>query len=250
MKTWSPLFSALCLLLLAAGPRLQGGAIPVVPQGGPKPAPAGPTRRASLAPVRGIHGYLCGLHFYNGQMERQVVAHHFCAHQGEDLMQCVIYDSNRKNARLIGIEYIISARRFRALPPEEQRLWHSHAYEVKSGLLMAPLLTDAAEKVVMKDFATTYGKTWHTWQVDRGDPLPLGIPQLMMGFTADGQVDPKVLAAQDQDLGLSTAAKKRQRADLPDPIVDPAADAWRNGKPMQLDLRVQGPPETVPIPIH
>ena len=40
----------------------------------------------------------------------------------------------------------------------------------------------------MKDFATTYGKTWHTWQVDRGDKVPLGPPQLMMAFTADGQV--------------------------------------------------------------
>lgn len=24
--------------------------------------------------------------------------------------------------------------------------------------------------------AGTYGKTWHTWQVDRGDPLPYGRP--------------------------------------------------------------------------
>lgn len=25
------------------------------------------------------------------------------------------------------------------------------------------------------DPAGTYGKTWHTWQVDRGDPLPYGV---------------------------------------------------------------------------
>ena len=37
-----------------------------------------------------------------------------------------------------------------------------------------------------------YGKTWHTWQVDRGDKLPLGILQLMMALTEDGQLDPKV----------------------------------------------------------
>lgn len=35
---------------------------------------------------------------------------------------------------------------------------------------------------------STYGKTIHTWQVDRGDTLPLGAPQLMMSPTADGQV--------------------------------------------------------------
>lgn len=26
----------------------------------------------------------------------------------------------------------------------------------------------------------TYGKTWHTWQVDRGDPLPLGVLPLLL----------------------------------------------------------------------
>lgn len=40
--------------------------------------------------------------------------------------QRVIFDSDAPNARLIGVEYIISARLFDALPPEEQRLWHSH----------------------------------------------------------------------------------------------------------------------------
>ena len=89
-------------------------------------------------PQAAIHTYVCGIHFYNGQMQRQVTAHHYCAHVNEDLMQCVIYDSDRKDARLIGIEYVITARGFNALPAEEKKLWHSHAYEVKSGLLAAP----------------------------------------------------------------------------------------------------------------
>lgn len=29
-----------------------------------------------------------------------------------------------------GVEYIVSDRIFEDLPPEEQKLWHSHAYEV------------------------------------------------------------------------------------------------------------------------
>ena len=35
------------------------------------------------------------------------------------------------------IEYIISNERFRSLPEDEKRLWHSHHYEVKSGELYA-----------------------------------------------------------------------------------------------------------------
>lgn len=30
----------------------------------------------------------------------------------------------------VGVEYVVSDSIFEKLPPEEQRLWHSHAYEV------------------------------------------------------------------------------------------------------------------------
>ena len=42
----------------------------------------------------------------------------------------------------------------------------------------------------MEQVVSTYGKTWHTWHTDRDKELPYGIPALMMGFTADGQLDP------------------------------------------------------------
>lgn len=201
-------------------------------------------------PLARIHAQVCGLHFYSGQMDRQVVAHHFCSHVTEDLMQCVIYDSNRKDAKLIGIEYVLSARAFKALPPEEKKLWHSHLYEVKSGLLTAPDLAEKAEKPLMKAFATTYGKTWHTWQVDRNAQVPLGIPQLMMAFTADGQVQPKLLAERNQLPGATADAKRRQRAGLPDAPTDPEADAWRRAAPLQLELKPQGPAPVIRIPMH
>ena len=179
-------------------------------------------------PLSAVHAYVCGLHFYNGEMARQVTAHHYCAPVNADLMQCVIYDSGREDARLIGIEYVLTARAFKALPAAEKQLWHSHAYEVKSGLLSAPWLNAQAELAMMKDFASTYGKTWHTWQVDRGDPVPLGPPQLMMGFTADGQVRNPPPAA---------AERRQRRAGLPTPAVAPGADAWRSGDPLQVELR-------------
>jgi hypothetical protein len=41
----------------------------------------------------------------------------------------------------------------------------------------------------MKQVVGLYGKTFHFWQVDRGDELPLGMPELMMSFTKDEQVN-------------------------------------------------------------
>ena len=48
-----------------------------------------------------------------------------------------------------------------------------------------PGIPAAVERSAMTMVASTYSKTWHTWQIDCEASLPLGIPQLMMGFTAD-----------------------------------------------------------------
>jgi len=192
---------------------------------------------ADLAPISAIGAHVCGIHFYSGNMKRQLIAQHYCSHLSDEVLQCVIYDSERKDARLIGVEYIVSAKIFESLPAGEKKFWHSHNYEVKSGALTAPGAPEAAEKDLMKVLIGTYGKTWHTWQVDRGDKLPLGIPQLMMAFTKDGQLDPKIAAERDQLYSISVAAKKAARADIPDPKIDPGADAWQKGSAVQLDLK-------------
>ena len=102
-------------------------------------------------PVEAISTYLNGFHMYADDMGRQVEASHFCIHLRHDLHQCVIFDRNAPGARLIGIEYIISEERFRGLPDDEKRLWHSHHYEVKSGILVAPGIPDLAEHAYFED---------------------------------------------------------------------------------------------------
>jgi hypothetical protein len=47
---------------------------------------------------------------------------------------------------------------------------------------------EVAETQEMKEVIGLYGKTYHFWQVDRGDVLPLGKPELMMSSTKDEQV--------------------------------------------------------------
>lgn len=191
---------------------------------------------ANFPPVGDIHAHVCGIHFYSGDMSRQIIAEHYCAHLSDEVLQCILYDSNKQGARLIGVEYIVSAKIFDSLPSEEKKLWHSHNYEVKSGVLTAPGMADAAEKDLMKVLIGTYGKTWHTWQVDRGDKLPMGIPQLMMAFTADGQAKANIIAERDK-LYTASASKKAARADIADAKLDPGADSWQKGQAVQLDLK-------------
>jgi Protein of unknown function (DUF1264) len=186
-------------------------------------------------PLDAMSTFLNAFHFYADDMGRQVEASHFCIHLAHDMHQCVIFDANRPDARLIGIEYIISEARFRGLPDEEKRLWHSHHYEVKSGELVAPGIPELAERAYLKDLVSTYGKTFHTWQVDRDD-FPYGIPQLMMAFTEDGQVNEAALDARDRRLGVSWRERRRKRADIPMPDVAPGANSWETGRSVQTRL--------------
>jgi len=184
-------------------------------------------------PIRAIHAHVCGFHFYSGNLQRALRVDHYCSHLNAEVLQCVIYDSDQKNARLIGIEYIISETLFKGLPAAEKKLWHSHRYEVMSGLLTAPGLAGVAERELMQGLVSTYGKTWHLWQVDRDDRLPLGLPKLMMGFTADGQVDPALVAEREQL--IDTRMRRALRADLPTRPVATGADGWQQGPAFQLD---------------
>ncbi len=186
-------------------------------------------------PVEAMSTYLNGFHMYADEMDRQVEATHFCIHLQPDLHQCVIFDSNSSNARLIGIEYIIGEQRFRRLPEEEKRLWHSHHYEVKSGILIAPGIPELAEHAYFEDLVTTYGKTFHTWQIDRDD-FPYGIPQLMMGFTEDGQANAAMIESRDSRLGVSSLRRRRDRAGIPMPTVMPGANFWESGRTVQSRL--------------
>jgi len=191
--------------------------------------------QGGAGPLSAIHAHVCGFHFYSGDQRRALRVDHYCSHVNADVFQCIIYDSDQPHARLIGIEYIISEALFNGLAAEEKKLWHSHRYEIMSGLLTAPGASAGAEQKLMQDLVNTYGKTWHLWQVDRGDALPLGLPRLMMGFTADGQIDPGLVAARDRELNVVTAEAKAQRAGFKPRPVAAGADAWEHGPAWQLD---------------
>jgi hypothetical protein len=66
--------------------------------------------------------------------------------------------------------------------------------QVRSGMLIMPNPTipnavwEVAETSEMREVVGLYGKTYHLWQVDRGDELPLGVPMLMGSFAKDEQV--------------------------------------------------------------
>ncbi|RYO11821.1 hypothetical protein AA0111_g12703 [Alternaria arborescens] len=179
-----------------------------------------------------------GFHFVNGEMSHQMQANHHCAIISDDFIQCIIYDPHYSPARLRGIEYIVSQDAFMNMTAEEKQLWHSHSYEVTSGSLIQPGMPTPVDDAIMKTLVTTYGKTFHTWRWDeRNNTLPLGIPELVMGFTEDGQLRNNETYVRDEALAVNSTAVRAHRAEVIQPIVPlEGADSWENGYCVQLAL--------------
>lgn len=188
-------------------------------------------------PIKNVCAHLNAFHVYANDTSRFVEANHYCAHLNEDVRQCLLYDSPEKNARLIGVEYMISPKLYQTLPPEERRYWHSHVFEVKSGMLIMPQPSVAvpeaawekAEMKEMEDVIELYGKVYHMWQTDRGDKVPLGEPQLMTSFTAEDQFDfDKNVGDRDRRFGSDYKRKRETRSYIKEPEVHPDADwTWK-----------------------
>jgi len=165
---------------------------------------------AAMPPVDSVHLHFCGIHVAKNNPNFQIVTEHYCGHAGEDMHQCLLYESAEKNARLLGVEYIIADAMYRTLPDTEKRYWHPHTYEVLAGGLVGPELAAEEEMKFMKFLLTTWGKTWHTWP-DPSTPVPMGEPLLMWSLMADDQVDQEVLAKRDERLRVSAADLRRLR---------------------------------------
>lgn len=130
---------------------------------------------------------------------------------------------------------MITPRLFKTLPTEEKKLWHTHEYEVKSGMLIMPspagvpnAAWEAAETAEMEDVIPLYGKIYHLWQVDRGHPVPLGAPQLMASFTSEDRVKlanpgglKGLVKERDERFGVDVSVKAQKREYIPSPEKDP-----------------------------
>ncbi|VAI18360.1 oil body-associated protein 1A-like [Triticum urartu] len=190
-----------------------------------------------FAPINQIHQHLCAFHFYGDDMTRQVEAHHFCAHLNEDVQQCLIFDGPEAGARLIGLEYIVTEELFLTLPDEEKPMWHTHEFEVKGGVLFMPGVPGVVERRDLKVVARTYGKTVHFWQVDRGDALPLGLPQIMMALTREGRLRQDLADCVEKKFSVSFQKERENRAYMNGPAhgIHPLANAA--GKGLKTEIR-------------
>lgn len=159
-------------------------------------------------PVDELKQHLVDIHFYSGDLNTQYVAHHYCTAPKNGFQECILYDHDDPDAKIIGTEFVIHKDIYEKLPDDEKHHWHSHIFEVQSGLLVAPDVSEEGEMEIMEFLIQTYGKVVDVWH--QGLDLPIGTPLLANALALDSQVDWEVADYMDRVLNLKTTHRERR----------------------------------------
>ena len=129
-----------------------------------------------------------GVHLQKDRPDNAQVAYHFCKPLNDDVAQCLLYDGTGPDARLIGVEYLVSDAVHRSMPEDERAYWHDHKYEVDARLIRSLTQAGDEEAATLAKVRTLWGKVYHTWV--SGSTYPEGPPKLFWSVTG---VEPLVL---------------------------------------------------------
>lgn len=91
-------------------------------------------------------------------MSQQFSLLSLCKEIDADKMICALTDKDGSDAKVIGVETIISESAFEKLSEEEKAKFHSHKNELTSGRMMIESDTEADAKALMEKLSSTFGK--------------------------------------------------------------------------------------------
>ena len=100
-----------------------------------------------------------------------MIAHHYCKPVSGGLIECQLYDSDKPDARLIGVEVVVDKETWGKFPKKEKALWHYHKTEL---LKVDPTLPDLSPEEgakTLKGMEETYGKVYILWNPAKNEPI-------------------------------------------------------------------------------
>ena len=135
--------------------RADGSTRAPISQGIRTKAPTAEKRHYPLA--------FAGAHLRSNPPGYPQVTYHDCNPLNDHVYQSLIFDGPGPEARLIGVEYLVSDEVYRKMPAEERIYWHDHQYDGDADLLPSPTRSGADEEATLAKVRTLWGKVYHTW---------------------------------------------------------------------------------------
>ena len=109
--------------------------------------------------------------------DEKKIAHHYCKQVRGGMFECQLYDSDSKDARLVGVEVVVDAKTWQAFDSVENKNWHYHKTEIPKVNAKLPDLSSEEAAKVVKTLEETYGKIYLLWDPAKSD-LPIGSPSI------------------------------------------------------------------------
>jgi hypothetical protein len=155
--------------------QLTGGAAFAQAPAQAPPPEAKPAPEAKPTPGDGYTIHVTAAHLIDGKVRGPF--HHYCKIVSPDpFIQCLLFETNDPNAKLVGIEYIVAKplTRNREVVPASvwKKVWHDHAEEIATGNVKVLDLPPDKAKEVADTVAKTDGIIFSLWPA--GAKLPNG----------------------------------------------------------------------------
>lgn len=130
---------------------------------------------AAEKPAQGFELHIdAKLHFPGNP---DTIAHHYCKEVAGGMTECLLFDSDKADARLVGVEVVIGPDAHAALSSDEKAMWHYHKDEIpKVSATLPDVVAEEAAKV-LKGMEESYGKVYILWDPGKGD-MPTGNPSV------------------------------------------------------------------------
>lgn len=100
-----------------------------------------------------------------------MIAHHYCKQVSGGMVECQLYDSDKPDARLIGVEVVVDKETWERFPKKEKALWHYHKTEIEKVNATLPDLSPEEGAKTLKGMEETYGKVYILWNPARRGPI-------------------------------------------------------------------------------
>jgi hypothetical protein len=152
--------------------------------------------KQTLKPIDGYNtpqGHLTAIrHLFDDPSLR---VHHYCKPNDKIVLVCQLYDTDKPNSTLIGVEYVITKDQYNSLPDREKPNWHLHKIEFVPNRAdpMFPELSAAQIQASMKKLMDTYGKVIITWNPkDKLPAFPPQVEEVQHPFMVNASITPNI----------------------------------------------------------
>lgn len=144
-------------------------------QEAPPASPAAPESAAKMTPADGHVIHVTAPHLIDGKVRGPF--HHYCkVVSPEPFIECLLYETEDKNAKLVGVEYIVATtvtRDEKVLAKKAwKKGWHDHSVEGVIGNIKILDMSPDKAKEFADMVAKTDGLIFSLWPVDA--KLPTG----------------------------------------------------------------------------